>query len=163
MTTDLGHFTIHPIARGDAEEIARMAAELSKHEGSPPPLIVADDLVNELDRPDCVIQGYIAMLGTRAAGYCLFSLTFDTESGTRGAYMCDLYVRAEARRNGLGRKLMAAIARDTARQGGTWIAWGALERNAEAQRFYGKLGRTEEGVQFWSISNEVFAQLKASG
>lgn len=138
-----------------------MVAELSRHEGAPPPLIVAQDVETELARPDCVLQGHMALQGIRAVGYALFTISFDTESGARGAYMCDLYVRQEARRNGLGLTLMAAIARDTAAQGGTWIAWGVLAKNEEAQRFYAKLGRPEEGVQLWSISNQVFAQMKA--
>ncbi len=160
MTTDLGHFTIRPIAQGDAEEIARMAAELSAHEKSPPPLVVPDDIREELARPDCPLQGHMALRGERAVGFTLFTLSFDTESGSRGAFMCDLYVRAEARRNGLARALMAAIARDTAAQGGTWIAWGALAGNSEAQHFYATLGRVEQGVELWSVSNKVFAELK---
>lgn len=138
-----------------------MAAELSKHEGAPPPILVAEDVEKELARPDCVLQGHMVQQGARIVGYSLFTISFDTESGARGAYMCDLYVRPEARRNGLGRRLMAAIARETAAQGGTWIAWGALANNKEAQQFYAKLGRPEEGVQLWSLGNQVFAQLKA--
>ncbi len=163
MTTDLGYFTIHPVLPGDADEIARMAAELSKHEGSPLPLVVAEDVSRELGRPDCVLQGHMALQDGRVVGYALYSLCFDTESGTRGAYMCDLYVRPEARRNGLARALMAALAEQSAAQGGEWVSWGVLASNEVAQRFYSKIGCPEAGVELWSASDAAFAQLKAEG
>ncbi len=162
MTTDQGHFTIRPIAFGDAREITLMTAELSQHEGAQPPLIVPEDVEREMKRPDCVLQGFMAVQGQKVFGYALFTISFDTESGTRGAYMCDLYVRSSARRNGLGQQLMAAIARATADQGGAWIAWGALAKNEEAQRFYAKVGKAEEGVELWSMNEQVFRQFKTS-
>ncbi len=163
MTTEQGDFTMRPVAPGDAEAIARMAAELSEHEGGPPAMVVPDDVRRELERPDPLLFGFIVLAGERPVAFALHSMLFDTETGTRGAYMSDLYVKAEARRNGLAARLMAAIVRDTVERGGTWLSWGALADNVEAQAFYATLGEVEEGAQVWSLKHDVFADFAKSG
>lgn len=159
MTTEQGDFAIRPIAAGDAEAIVEMARELSAHERSPPPKLLAEDVLDELARPDCVLLGFLAERGAAPLGYALHTISFDTESGRRGAFMCDLYVKPSARRNGLARALMTAIVQDTVARGGTWVSWGALADNAEAQAYYRTLGKVEEGVQLWSITNGDFTRL----
>ncbi len=163
MTTDDGDFTMRPVEPSDAEAIARMAAELSEHEGGPPAMVVPDDVRRELERPDPLLFGFIVLADERPVAFALHSMMFDTETGTRGAYMSDLYVKREARRNGLARRLMAAVVRDATARGGTWLSWGALAGNLEAQAFYATLGEVEEGAQIWSLKHAVFADFaKAS-
>ena len=134
-----------------------MAAELSAHEGVEPPKVRPEDVRGELARPDCVLRGFVAEAAGRAVAYVMHAFAFDTETGRRGSFICDLYVMGEARRNGLARALMAAVVRDTAAAGGAWVSWGALSDNEAAKGFYRTLGRIEEKVESWSLNDAAFA------
>ena len=60
------------------------------------------------------------------------STAYDTEHAARGLYLQDLYVVPEARRQGAGRALMAAVARACQADGGCYVFWNALPRTARA-------------------------------
>ena len=73
-------------------------------------------------------------------GFALFFHNFSTFEGRPGIYLEDLFVRPEARGAGLGKALLAelariAVARDCAR-----LEWGVLDWNEPAIEFYGSLG-----------------------
>ncbi|MEO1193002.1 MAG: GNAT family N-acetyltransferase [Pseudomonadota bacterium] len=158
MTAEPGKFVIRPIAATDAAEIVQMSKELSAHEGVTPPLVVTEDIERELASPDCLIFGFMAEEGPDMLGYALHCMQFDTESGRRGAFLCDLYVRPAGRRRGLATAFIEAVARDGKARGGTWVSWHALANNAEARAFYATVGSVEEGVELWSLSNALFAR-----
>ena len=73
-------------------------------------------------------------------GFALFFHNFSTFEGRPGIYLEDLFVRPEARGAGLGKALLAelariAVARDCAR-----LEWAVLDWNEPAIEFYGSLG-----------------------
>jgi GNAT superfamily N-acetyltransferase len=75
-----------------------------------------------------------------AQGFALFFHNFSTFEGRPGIYLEDLYVRPQARGAGLGKALLAhlaklAIARDCAR-----LEWWVLDWNAPSIGFYTSLG-----------------------
>ncbi|GAB5467326.1 MAG: hypothetical protein Kilf2KO_03560 [Rhodospirillales bacterium] len=156
MTAEPCKFMLRPIAPEDSRAIAEMAAALSAHEGMPPPLVVPQDLAEELARPDCLLLGYVALAGSDYLGYALHTMTFDTEAGRRGAFLCDLYVSASARRQGIAQALIAAVVQDTNRRGGTWLSWGALANNTVGRAFYATVGEVEAGVELWSLRHDLF-------
>ena len=85
----------------------------------------------------------------RPVGYALFYPSYDTEHAARGLYLQDLYVVPEARRQGIGRALMAAVARACQADGGCYLFWNALERNARAAPSTGASARARSP---WSRS-----------
>jgi GNAT superfamily N-acetyltransferase len=75
-----------------------------------------------------------------AQGFAIFFTNFSTFLGKPGLYLEDLFVRPEARGQGLGRALLEkliAIARE--RRYGR-VEWSVLDWNVDAQAFYTKLG-----------------------
>lgn len=75
-----------------------------------------------------------------AQGFALFFHNFSTFEGRPGIYLEDLFVRPEARGSGLGKALLAHLAklcgdRDCAR-----LEWSVLDWNAPAIGFYKGLG-----------------------
>ena len=75
-----------------------------------------------------------------AQGFALFFHNFSTFEGKPGIYLEDLFVRPEARGLGLGKALLAelariAVARDCAR-----LEWWVLDWNEPSIAFYKSLG-----------------------
>jgi ribosomal protein S18 acetylase RimI-like enzyme len=59
-------------------------------------------------------------------------------------HLADLYVVKSARRKGVGRALMAAVARECRKAGGTWVAWYVQRDNREARGFYRAIGAKQD-------------------
>ena len=57
-----------------------------------------------------------------------------------GLHMIDLFVEPSYRRLGLGRRMLAALAKICVERDATWITWQCLPSNAEAMAFYEDIG-----------------------
>jgi ribosomal protein S18 acetylase RimI-like enzyme len=60
--------------------------------------------------------------------------------GNRMGEVCAVYVHPRCQRQGVGRRLVVAVAAHLAQRGVTTLQIGALMSNAPARRFYEKLG-----------------------
>jgi ribosomal protein S18 acetylase RimI-like enzyme len=84
----------------------------------------------------------IAERAGEAMGLAKFYHTFSSWSGRRGLFLEDLYVRAAARGLGVGRLLLAELARIAAHDDADRIDLVVQEANP-ARAFYGRLGWRE--------------------
>lgn len=75
-----------------------------------------------------------------AQGFALFFHNFSTFEGKPGIYLEDLFVRPEARGAGVGRALLAHLARLAMERDCARLEWWVLDWNAPAIGFYEKLG-----------------------
>jgi GNAT superfamily N-acetyltransferase len=73
-------------------------------------------------------------------GFALFFHNFSTFEGRPGVYLEDLFVRPEARGSGLGKALLAALARIAVERDCARLEWWVLDWNDPAIQFYKKLG-----------------------
>jgi GNAT superfamily N-acetyltransferase len=99
--------------------------------------------------------------GGRAVGYALFYPSYDTEHAARGLYLQDLFVVPGARARGVGRALMAAVARACQADGGCYLFWNAHEANHAARAFYRRIGGREEPVVTISLQPDALRRLAA--
>lgn len=76
----------------------------------------------------------------RAAGFALYFHNFSTFRGRRGLYLEDLFVRAEYRGFGIGKALLAHLAKLAVERGCARFEWSVLDWNAPAIGFYQSLG-----------------------
>lgn len=74
------------------------------------------------------------------AGFALFFHNFSTFLGRPGIYLEDLYVRPEFRGAGIGRALLASLARLAVDRGCGRLEWWVLDWNEPSIGFYRKLG-----------------------
>ena len=95
-------------------------------------------------------------------GYALFYPSYDTDHAARGFYVQDLYVVPRARRAGLGRALMTAVARHCLAEGGCYLFWNAREGNAHGRAFYRAIGAREERVVTLSLQPDALRRLVGS-
>jgi ribosomal protein S18 acetylase RimI-like enzyme len=82
----------------------------------------------------------VAEAPTGLIGLSLYFYNFSSWRGELGVYVQDLVVVDSARGSGLGRKLMAATARDAARHGATHLRLSVERSNDAAIRFYHQVG-----------------------
>ena len=75
-----------------------------------------------------------------ACGFALFFHNFSTFAGRPGIYLEDLFVREAARGGGLGKALLAELARLATQRGCSRLDWAVLDWNAPSIAFYERLG-----------------------
>jgi GNAT superfamily N-acetyltransferase len=73
-------------------------------------------------------------------GFALWFYSVSTFEGRHGLYLEDLYVRPAARGAGVGKALLAALARRCVAEGLARLEWSVLDWNAPAIAFYDSLG-----------------------
>ncbi|TKY53504.1 acetyltransferase NATA [Spatholobus suberectus] len=74
------------------------------------------------------------------AGFVLFFPNYATLLGKPGFYVESLYVRKCYRRQGFGRTLFSAVARQAAKMGYGKVDWVVLDWNVNALKFYEEMG-----------------------
>ena len=74
------------------------------------------------------------------AGFALWFYNFSTFRGRRGIYLEDLFVRPEHRGRGIGKGLLANLARRCANEGLARLEWAVLDWNTPSIAFYESLG-----------------------
>jgi GNAT superfamily N-acetyltransferase len=96
-------------------------------------------------------------------GFALFFHTFSTFLGQPGIYLEDLFVVPEARGRGVGRALLAHLARLAAERGCGRVEWAVLDWNAPAIRFYESLGaRPNAEWTVYRLAGDPLAALAAT-
>ncbi|MFF7727260.1 GNAT family N-acetyltransferase [Streptomyces sp. NPDC008001] len=96
------------------------------------------------------------------AGFAIWFRNFSTWTGTHGVYLEDLYVRPEARGEGHGKALLAALARICVERGYRRFEWSVLDWNTPSIGFYKSLGA--EPMDEWTtyrLSGEPLRTLAA--
>ena len=73
-------------------------------------------------------------------GFALFFHNFSTFEGRPGIYLEDLFVRPEARGSGLGKALLAHLAKLCTERDCARLEWSVLDWNAPSIAFYDSLG-----------------------
>lgn len=100
----------------------------------------------------------IAELDGKPVGFALFFHNFSTFLGKPGLYLEDLFVRPEARGKGVGRQLLAHLAKLALQRGYGRFEWAVLDWNEPAIRFYQGLGA--QMMESWKINRLTGESLK---
>jgi GNAT superfamily N-acetyltransferase len=82
----------------------------------------------------------LAMRGDETAGFALWFRSYSTFLARPGIYLEDLFVFPAHRGHGLGRRLLAHLARTAVERGFGRVEWAVLDWNVDAIRFYESLG-----------------------
>ncbi|HVB17107.1 MAG TPA: GNAT family N-acetyltransferase [Stellaceae bacterium] len=131
----------------DAGLLLRLIRELAVFEKSPDAVVATEeDLRRHGFGPDPQFEAILAFLDGEPAGTALFHTRFSTWLGRPCLYLEDLYVAEAARGQGVGRRLMARLARLAIERGWGRIDFHVLEWNP-ARAFYHRLGM--ENLSEW--------------
>ncbi len=110
-------------------------------------------------------EALIAESGADACGMSLYFRHFSTLRGEPGVYVQDLWIAPDQRGSGLGRRLLAAVARMAAdRWGAAYLMLTANRHNGSAVRFYDRLGFESFANDLpMGLAGERFARLAREG
>jgi GNAT superfamily N-acetyltransferase len=96
--------------------------------------------------------------------FALFFHNFSTFEGRPGIYLEDLFVRPEARGLGLGKALLAELARLAVERGCARLEWWVLDWNTPSIGFYRSLGaRPMDEWTVMRVDGAALAALARSG
>jgi GNAT superfamily N-acetyltransferase len=82
----------------------------------------------------------IAEWNGEPAGFAVWFTNFSTFSGRSGIYLEDLFVRPAQRGKGIGKALLAHLARECVANGWSRLQWSVLDWNTPSIEFYQSLG-----------------------
>lgn len=133
--------SIRPARADDSPAIAALIRELAAYERlEAEARATAADIARHLFGAHPAAEALIAEVGGEPVGFALFFTNFSTFVGRPGLYLEDLFVRPEHRGRGLGRALLAAIARLAVERGCGRVDWAVLDWNEPSIGFYRSLG-----------------------
>ena len=142
--------SIRPATIDDVPLIRALIGELAEYERLADAAVATDDdLRAQLFGAQPAAEVLIGEVDGEAAGFALFFHNFSTFLGKRGLYLEDLFVRPAFRGSGLGRHLMASLARIAVQRDCGRFEWSVLDWNAPAIGFYRTLGAV--GMDEWTV------------
>ena len=149
----------------DVPEILALIRDLAAYERAPEEArATAEDLMRDgfSGAPRFFVE--LAEWDGRVAGFAFWFFSYSTWQGRPGLYLEDLFVRPAFRRHGIGRALLAHLARVARAERCGRFQWQVLDWNAPAIAFYESLGakRLGEWVTL-RVSGEELARLAALG
>ncbi|MGH6946111.1 MAG: GNAT family N-acetyltransferase [Kiloniellales bacterium] len=111
------------------------------------------------DKP--LFEVLVAEVAGGVAGYASFQPFYDSDLAEMGVWLIDLNVDPAARSGGLGRLLMAELARLVQARGGRSLTWGVLNGNCGAIKFYQELGALDAEARILELKGDALAAVAA--
>lgn len=135
-------FTLRPAEPRDSAALVRLITALAEYEKLTHQLeLTPDKLRAQLFGPRPAAEALVAEApGGELLGFALYFTNFSTFLCKPGLYLEDLFVVPQARRNGIGRALLTALARIANEREYGRVEWSVLDWNESAQQFYRELG-----------------------
>jgi GNAT superfamily N-acetyltransferase len=150
---------IRSAVAADVPLILNFIRELADYEKLAHQVVATEaDVRDSLFGPRPAAECLIAELGGKPAGFAIFFHNFSTFLGRAGIYLEDLYVKPELRGKGVGKKLLAHLARLALERGCGRFEWAVLDWNEPAIRFYKSLGANM--LDDWRINRVTGEALK---
>jgi GNAT superfamily N-acetyltransferase len=136
-------FSIRAAELRDVNAIVQLIRELAEFEHLTHLLQVTPEKLRPHlfgERP--VVEALVADRAGAVLGFALFFTNFSTFLAQPGLYLEDLYVQPNQRGRGIGEALLSRVGRIAVEREYGRFEWSVLDWNANAIRFYEKMGAT---------------------
>ena len=135
---------IRPARAADIPAIYQLIRDLASYENALADVTGSEEQLRRalLAEPPAVFA-HVAEHDGQVGGFALWYLSFSTWTAGHGIYLEDLYVQPELRGLGLGRALLAELARICVARGYPRLEWAVLDWNTPSRGFYAALGAAE--------------------
>ena len=125
----------------DVPDILRCIRALAEYERLAHECVATEALLREtLFGADPSASVVLAVQGRDVVGFALWFRSYSTFLAQPGIYLEDLFVFPSHRGRGVGRRLLAHLARRAVERDFGRLEWAVLDWNADAIRFYESLG-----------------------
>lgn len=149
-----------PAAPADVPLILDFIRELAAYEQLAHEVAATGPLLHTaLFGADRVVSAVVARANGEPAGFALYFFNFSTFLGRPGVYLEDLFVRPAWRRQGIGRRLLAYVARVAVERGCGRMEWSVLDWNDTALRVYRAIGARP--LDEWTVQRLTGGALEA--
>jgi GNAT superfamily N-acetyltransferase len=150
---------IRPARPGEAGLVLSFIRELAEyeklaHEVEATEAAIADALFGASPLVYCDIAEWSG----EPAGFQVWFVNFSTFSGRYGIYLEDLFVRPALRGKGIGKALLAHLAKRCVENGWSRLQWSVLDWNTSSIEFYKSLGA--ELMDEWTVCKVTGEALK---
>ena len=136
-------YAIRPAQERDVEAIVELIRGLAEFEQLTHLLrVTPQTLAPHLFGPKPVAEALVAESAGTLVAFALFFTNFSTFLAQPGLYLEDLFVRPQARGQGIGEALLTRLARLAVERGYGRFEWSVLDWNENAIRFYQRMGAT---------------------
>jgi GNAT superfamily N-acetyltransferase len=162
MKTRSGDTQIVQATKNDIPLIRELILELAEYERAKPGQapVTEKDLADTLFGKRPAAEVLIAYLGDEPVGFALFFHNYSTWLGKRGIYLEDLFVRAAARKHGVGFALLRALARIALERDCGRVDWAVLTWNELAISFYRQIGaKSMDDWMTFRLTGDALAQM----
>jgi len=134
---------IRPTTPADVSTILGFIRELALYERKPDAVIATEaDLLRDGWGPTPRFTALIADYNDAPAGFALYFTSYSTWLGHHGIRLEDLYVTPALRGRGIGKALLAKLARIAIDEGCPRLEWDVLDWNESAIAVYRSIGAT---------------------
>jgi len=132
---------IRTATESDVPSLKSLIYELAEFERERHLVSVTEaDLIRDGFGPHPKFLALIAEWNGGVAGYALFFSSYSSWEGRAGLFLEDLFVRPQYRSHGIGRALLAHVARIAQKEQCYGLRWEVLDWNQTAIDFYRRLG-----------------------
>ena len=158
----MGAASIRPAAARDVPAVHGLIRELAEYERLTALCTgTADELAASLAADHPAAEVLVAEVDGEIVGFALFFPTFSTFLAKAGLWLEDLYVRPAHRAQGIGTRLLRAVAAVAVERGCGRFEWAVLDWNAPAIGFYERMGATV--MPDWRIARVTGGLLEQLG
>ena len=145
----MNELKIRMATEADVPLILTFIRELADYENLLEEVVATEELLREWLFEKRKAEVIIGELDGEPVAFALFFHNFSTFLGRAGIYLEDLYVRTEARGNGVGKKMMKHLARLAVERGCGRLEWWCLDWNKDSIAFYQSIGA--ESMDDWTV------------
>ncbi len=133
--------SIRPAKLDDVPTIAVLIRALSQYEKLEHEVAMTEDKLHAtMFGPRSYAEAVLAEEDGKAVGFALFFHNYSTFLAQPGLYLEDLYVPESQRGKGIGKALLAHLAKIAVERNCGRMEWAVLDWNVDAIGFYEKLG-----------------------
>ena len=152
---------IEPVTEDTVPELLALIRALAEYEDLGPHVVATEEGLRDcLFREPRAAEAVFAAVDGRRVGYAIWFPTFSTFLGQRGTYLEDVFVLPDWRGAGIGRALLAHVARVALERGSGRMEWAVLDWNAPAIGFYERLGaRPMKGWTVYRLTGQALRDL----
>jgi len=152
---------IAPAAPSDVPLILSFIRKLAEYEKLSHMVVATEDDIREhVFGVNPVAEVLLAYWDEQPVGFALYFRNFSTFLGQAGIYLEDLFVDPEHRGKGIGKALLARLAKIALERGYGRLQWEVLDWNAPSIEFYRRLGAVP--LEEWTgyrLSDDALARL----
>ena len=141
---------IRPAQRADLDLVFSFIRELAEYERLLDRVdATTDDIARALFSAHPRVFCDLAAYDGQPAGFALWFYNYSTFRGRHGIYLEDLFVRPASRGKGIGKALLANLAKRAVADGCARVEWSVLNWNEPSIEFYKSLGAV--AIDEWTV------------